>query len=145
MVDRRPATPTCIDACNGAAGGYHGGQWFCLPWEAWGEAKPLHINYKEVLTLEPAARIWAPAWKDKKVYIHSDNQAAVAIINKGSSKDLVVMSSLRRIYMLSAIFNFRLVAVYYPGRHNLIADAASRLHEPGGCARLETALATAWC
>ena len=96
------------------------------------EAKPLHINYKEVLALEPAAHIWASACKDKKVYIHSDNQAAVAIINKGSSKDPVVMSSLRRIYMLSAIFNFRLVAVYYPGRHNQIADAASRLHEPGG-------------
>ena len=143
MVDRRPATPVCVDACNTAAGGYHAGQWFYLPWEAWGEANPLHINFKEVLALEPAARIWAPIWRDKKVYVHSDNQAAVAILNKGSSKNPVVMASLRRLYMLSAMYNFRLSAVYYPGSRNQIADAASRLHEPGGCSRLEAALYSA--
>ena len=66
------------------------------------------------------------------MYIHCDNQAAVAIINKGTSKNSLVMESLRRIYWASAVFNFRLNAVYYPGALNTIADRDSRLHEHNG-------------
>ena len=42
---------------------------------------------------------------------------------------------------LHAIYNFRLRAYYYPGVRNTLADAASRLHEPQGVARLLTLLA----
>ena len=74
----------------------------------------LHINYKEVMALEPAVAAWGYLWRNRKVYVHCDNQAAVAIINKGTCRNDLVMDSLRRIYWASAIGNFRLKAVYHP-------------------------------
>jgi hypothetical protein len=94
------------------------------------------INYLEVLALEPAVTQWAPYFANKKVFVHSDNLAACAIINKGSCKDANVMKSLRRVFWLSAIFNFRLKAVYYKGSYNVLADSVSRLHEKDGYHRL---------
>ena len=114
MVDNRPGVPLSTDACRLASGAYFNGVWIYTPWVgAWPEAvKELHINYKEVLALEPAVVAWGHLWCNRKVYIHCDNQAAVAIINKGTSKNSLVMESLRRIYWASAVFNFRLKAVY---------------------------------
>ena len=138
MVDSRPAAPVCIDACNLAAGAHFMGD--CI-YTRWQDVLPrpadVHINTKEILALEPAAMWWAPAWANQKIYVHTDNQVAACAINKGTSKDPVAMTALRRIYWLSVQFNFRLRAVYYPGDRNRIADAVSRLHEPGGWNRLQ--------
>ena len=46
------------------------------------------------------------------------------------------MQSLCRICWLSAIFNFKIKAKYFPGVENVLADAVSRLHEPRGYERL---------
>ena len=140
MVDCRPTTPVCLDACLTAGGGYFDGEWFHLRCEDWPGVQPLHINYKEVLVLEPAARLRAPYWRDKKVIIYSDSTTAVSIINKGSTRDPFVMSALRRIFHLSVKYNFQLTAIHYPGVYNGVADAASRLHERGGWVRLQNLL-----
>ena len=142
MVDNRPGVPLSTDACRLASGAYFNGAWIYTPWVgAWPEAvNELHINYKEVLALEPAVVAWGHLWCNRKVYIHCDNQAAVAIINKGTSKNGLVMESLRRIYWASAVFNFRLKAVYYPGALNTIADRVSRLHEHNGYNNLFNAI-----
>ena len=133
MVDNRPCAPVTIDACNDGAGGFYGGECVYTNWRRdWPNVNDLHINFKEVLALEPAVLHWGPLWSNKKIFIHSDNQAAVGIINKGSCRDPRVMASLRRIFWHSAVHNFRLKAVYYPGKYNKIADAVSRLSEPGG-------------
>ena len=140
MVECRPAAPVCIDACNSASGAFYNGQCLYTPWSSWPGTASLHINYKEVLSLEPAVKYWAPLWKNKKIFVHTDNQAAAAIINKAMSKNKFVMDSLRRIFWHSAIYNFRLRAVYYPGIFNVIADSISRLAEPGSMTRLNSAL-----
>jgi hypothetical protein len=134
IVDCRPTTPITIDACKVAAGAFYLGDFVHTPWSPQTAALP--INYLEVLALEPAIRRWAPVLANKKVYVHCDNIAACSIINKGSSKNSVVMDSLRRVFWLSAVFNFRLKAVYYSGESNVLADSVSRLHEPGGVSRL---------
>ena len=137
MVDNCPAEPVCIDACSEAAGAYYNGECLYTRWKSvmpWADS--LHINFKEVLALEPAVHQWAPYWCNKKVFVHCDNQAAVSIINKGSCNNSVVMNSLRTVFWLSVMYNFRLKAVYYTGRFNKIADSVSRLHEPGGLSRL---------
>ena len=74
-------------------------------------------------------RYWP--WANKRIHVYCDNTCAVYTINKGLSKQPLVMASLRRVFWLSAIYNFRIKAVYYPGAHNILADCASRLHEPG--------------
>ena len=143
MVDNRPAAPVCTDACNVAAGAYYMEQCLYTPWDSClPKARNLHINYKEVLALEPALKRWAPLWANKKIFIHIDNQAAVSIVNKGSSWDPIVMDSLRNIFWMSAVYNFRLKAVYYPGKFNIVADSISRFHEPNGYVHLLHALIT---
>lgn len=129
MVDNRPGTAISTDACNVAAGAVFGDKWVYTPWSSWPGTEELHINHKETLAVLPAATLWAPWWRDRKVYIHMDNQAAVGIINKGTCRHPLVMASLRRLFWLSAIYNFRVKAVYYPGVFNRAADNISRLHE----------------
>jgi hypothetical protein len=131
MVDSRPVTPVFIDSCQIAAGAFYKGHCVYTPWlSLWPEVANHHINYKEVLALEPAVTHWASWWRNRKVYVYSDNQAAVAIINRGSCRDCLIMQSHRRIFWLSATYNFRLKAVYIPGKENIISDAISRSHEP---------------
>ena len=89
----------------------------------------LHINYKEVLAIYFAAKQCATSWSGHHIVIHSDNMAAVAIINKDTCKNKVVMAFLRDLFRLSAICNFRITAKYIPGHKNIIADAISRLHD----------------
>ena len=140
MVDNRPTTPVFIDSCEIGAGAFYKGDIAYMPWTAWPAATNLHINFKETLTLEMAAVKWAPLWTNRKVYIYCDNQCAVGIINKGSTKNPIVMSSLRRLFWLSACYNFKLQAIYYPGKNNILADAISRVHQPNGYSRLCTIL-----
>ena len=117
------------------------GHWVYTPWEWAGpEFSSLHINYKEVLALEPAASLWAPLWANKKIFIHTDNQAAMAMINKGSCKNPLVMQSLRRVFWLSVQYNFSLKAKYYLGSSNRLADLVSRLHEQGAIEKLQNCM-----
>ena len=129
MIDCRPSTPCSIDSCKLAGGAFYRGDFVHTQWKP--EITSLPINYLEVLALEPAVMRWTPLWSNKKVFIHSDNQAACSIINRGSCKNAVVMDSLRRVFWLSTVFKFRLRAVFYKGSSNILADSVSRLHEPG--------------
>ena len=140
MVDNRPGVPLSTDACHLVNGAYFNRVWIYIPWfGAWPDAvNELHINYKEVL-LEPAVVEWGHLWCNRKVYIHCDNQAAVAIINKGTSKNSLVMESLRRINWASALFNFRLKAMFYPSAFNTIVDRVSR-HDYNDCNSLLNAI-----
>lgn len=105
----------CIDACDVATGGHFVNNCVYVPFSCGTESDRQSINYKEVLTREPAAQLWCVDWGNKNVFVHTDNQASAAIINKGSCRNPFVMNSLRRPFWLSAVYKFRLRAVYYPG------------------------------
>ena len=114
MKDCCPVSfPVCTDACKIAGGAFHQGDFVYKAWSAYKVSLP--INYLEVLALEAAVCRWAPLWRN--------NVAACAIINKGTCRDRTVMDSLRRIFWLSAIFNFRLKCIYYPGDRNKQASS----------------------
>ena len=76
------------------------------------EWQNLDINHKETLAIVLAAQRWGPLWSHQRVVIHSDNQAAVQIINKGITASPVVMNALRTLFWLSALYNFQITAVY---------------------------------
>ena len=137
MVDVRPTVSVCIDACPRAAGGFSDGEYVYTPWTSWPGTSEQHINFQETLALEPAVARVGHKWRGHTVFVHCDNQATVGIINKGSSRNTVVMDSLRRIFWWSTMFDFRLRAVYIPGPHNEIADTISRLHEPKSINKLK--------
>ena len=71
-----------------------------------------------------------PFWANQIVAVKCDNQAAVAMINKGNTASPVVMAWLRDLFWMSAIHNFRITARYVPGIANVLADSISHLHDP---------------
>ena len=100
----------------------------------------LHINYKETLCVIPAARAWALLWKDRVVILHVDNITAKSVINKGTSRNSLVMHALGELFWLPAIYNFHIKADYVPGSDNIVADAISRVASPGGLDMLASVL-----
>jgi len=54
------------------------------------------------------------------------NQAAVTVINSGSSKDHFIQRCLRQLWFSASVFDFELQARHIPGEHNVLADALSR-------------------
>ena len=140
IAESRPTSSVCIDACDSGGGGYHDGDWYHVAWRDWPEVQGHHINYKEVMALVPAVSLWGHAWRGKQVWVYSDNQAAVAIFNRGTAKDPRVMEALRNVFWASVHHDFRIQAIYYPGRYNVVADAASRLSNIGGWERLQKTL-----
>ena len=132
ILDQQPLFSIFTDACDDAAGGSFGHDWFYFNWEQdLPEAASLHINEKEVLAVVLAAQCWAKFWVNKLIVLHSDNMVTVACVNKGTSRNTMVMRCLRRLFWLSATYNFHLTARHLPGCLNIAADSASRLHSPG--------------
>ena len=134
FLSQRPTTDVQTDACPLAARAYFRGGWLYYYFAVdTPELMQLHINHKEVLAQIFAAFRWAPSWANQHVIIYCDNEAAVHIINKGSTANPVIMHFLRQLFWLSAIYNFRFIAKHIQGKHNVIADAVSRLHQPLKC------------
>ena len=128
FLDQRPVTGLHTDACTSGLGAYFNQDWFYLHFLA--EAPSLyglHINYKEALCIVFSAFRWASVWRNKKVVVYCDNTAAVAMINKGTTKNGLMMFFRRQLFWLSAQYNFRLQVIHIPGAHNTIADHISRL------------------
>ena len=132
VLDKQPFYGVFTDACDDAAGGSFGHDWFYFNWKHdFPEASSLHINEKEVLAVVLAAQRWSKHWVNKRIVLHPDNTVTVASINKGTSRNKMVMQCLRRLFWLSATHNFHLTARFLPGCLNIVADSASRLHTNG--------------
>ena len=131
FLEERPIVELQTDACPVAAGAFYNGDWIysCFAIDCPSVAD-LHINFKETFAIVYAAIRWGRLWTNHHVIVHSDNLAAVAIINKGTTRNAKVMSHLRLLFWLSAQHNFRITARYIKGVDNDIADQISRLHEP---------------
>ena len=89
---------------------------------------PLHINAMEAFSIYLTVKRSGPHWANHHVIVHCDNQAAVTMINKGTTANPTVMSWLRHLFWLSAIYNFRLTTAYIRGLDNIRADRISRMH-----------------
>ena len=118
------------DAYYEAAGAFFSGDWRYLnfPMESRILADP-HVNDKELLAAVMADEIWSSLWANKQIIIHSDSQTTVTVINKGTTRNPIVMFYLCRLFWYCTIFNFRITAKYIPGNENTIADAISRMHD----------------
>lgn len=103
-------------------GAYFQGQWFAKKWPEQFAILSLNSASSALYELYPiavACVLWGSAWSRKRINIF-------AIINKGRSPCLAIMSVLRRIIWQSVAHNFIIKAVHIPGYTNDVADALSR-------------------
>ena len=76
--------------------------WFQVKW-AGSKMAHLPITQKEVLPVIQAFPTWGTEWQHLRVLIHCDNQAAVAVLNSGYSKDPFIMHLLRCAVFIKAL------------------------------------------
>ena len=89
-----------------------------------------HISPLELFTIVVAVKFWAPVLQHQRFIISCDNEAAVTVINSGSTRDPFMQRCLRELWFLSALHDFDIRTRHIPGEHNLLADALSRWDDP---------------
>ena len=125
-----PAADFSTDASNEGGGAFYRQDWFYANWEMdLPSLADAHINAKELHTVCLAAERWAPLWSNTHVVVHTDNMNTMFAINKGTSRSQQMMHSIRRLFWLSATYNFYITAKYIPGIDNVTSDCLSRLHD----------------
>ena len=95
MTSLKQQTPElCVtsDASGSwGCGAVHGNEWFQLQWLGLGETMAYDIVAKEMLPNVIAVALWGPTWEGKTIRAWCDNEAVVAIVNTGSSREKTVM------------------------------------------------------
>ena len=107
------------------------GSWGCgavfetqLAWST--EWIRMDIMAKELVPIVLSCAVWGPLILQKKLEFRCDNHSLVDAINKGSSKEPVVMHLLRCLWFFSAFFEVSVKASHIPGVANTAADMISR-------------------
>ena len=126
------------DACLQAGGAFYNGDIYYTVWEAdHPEVSDLCINYKETMVAILAIQRWCSFFKNKLVYIYTDNQCAAVILNKCSCRNERIMKYMREIFWTSVVHNFVIKVCYMPGCLQSLPDAISRMHEDKGLVKVE--------
>ena len=99
-------------------------RWFQWSWTA--EWSTIGIMAKELAPIVVSCAIWGPILAKHHVLLQCDNNSLVAAINKGYSRDPVVMRLLRCLWFFVAIFDIRIYAEHIAGITNCAADMLSR-------------------
>lgn len=122
------------DACPVGGGGFFRGDWFYINWDTdQPRLADVHINLQETFTVLAALERWKEELRDQWITVRTDNTTTLSAINKGTSGNPLVMQWLRKIFWLSATYNFRVTSRYIPTASNTMADAISRIHDPAHC------------
>ena len=69
-----------------------------------------------MLNVLVALKIWAYQWINCKVRIQCDNMAVVEVLASGKTKDKVLATCARNIWLLSSLCNISLQVDHIPGR-----------------------------
>ena len=89
-----------------------------------------HINVTELWPVVRGLHRWCHEWRDKIVWVVTDNTQVQACVNTGRSINSYSMCWLREIFWVTSFFNIHLRAARISSGDNFIADALSRLDNP---------------
>jgi len=105
-------------------GARFGSQWLQHAWSAsWADVS---IMAKELVPIIFSCVAWGPLLARKCTQFHCDNLSLVEAIQKGSSKDTMVMHLLRCLWFFQARFDISIHVSHIPGTLNTAADLLSR-------------------
>ena len=121
---RAQITLTSDASGSWGCGAFYEARWFQFQWSDL--LRPQNIAAMELLPILLASAMWGSNWQAHHILCQCDNQAVVAVLNKGSAKDLMLAHILRCISFYAAHYGFSFSAIHVPGEHNRAADALSR-------------------
>jgi len=81
---------------------------------------------KELVPIIFSCAVWGPLLARTCTEFHCDNLSLVEAINKGSSKDQMVMHLLRCLWFFQAVFDISIHVSHISGAQNSAADMLSR-------------------
>ena len=73
-----------------------------------------------------AIKLWGNEWVGQNVILYTDNEAVVTICNQGYTRDKVLATIARNIWLYMADKDISLQVLHLPGKDNVIADLLSR-------------------
>jgi hypothetical protein len=85
-----------------------------------------HITLKELKAVRLAVLSFLPLMRDRKVLMHEDNQAVVAVLNHLTSRSPAMTDELRKLWELIDTNNINIRARYIRSAANVWADRLSR-------------------
>jgi hypothetical protein len=106
------------------AGGVWGWESFAHKWQT--NEMDLHISWKELQAIVMAMRRWGPDWAGSRVYLETDNLAAMSYVVRGGGRVPEGRAMMKEIALLAMRYNIDLRGAYIPGVLNDAADAVSR-------------------
>ena len=83
----------------------------------------------EMVNILIALRLWKNLWVGKTVEMFCDNLAVVTVLQSGRTKDEILATISRNIFMLAAKFDIFIKVSHVPGKMNKVADLLSRLED----------------
>ncbi|CAC5401117.1 unnamed protein product [Mytilus coruscus] len=105
-------------------GALFGSQWFLGKWDT--KWQKQNIAFLELYPIVLAVEIWGHRFENQCIYFHTDNIALVSVINKQTSKDVLIMFLIRRLVLHCLRNNVNFKAKHIYGSKNVLADALSR-------------------
>ena len=97
------------------------------------------IVHFEMINILVALNVWKTDWKGKCIKLLVDNMAVVNVCNSGYSKDVFLAMCIRNIWLLTSVYDIKLIVSHIPGYCNVTADLLSRWeHTPSNFKKLES-------
>ena len=81
------------------------------------------INVRELMAILLGVQRWRQLFSNSRVIVYTDNNVALAAVNRGTTRNMLAMRILRELY-----FIIHLTAHWVDSKSNALADAISRLH-----------------
>ena len=116
-----------IDACLTGVGGVWKNKVYTAPIPDWLQQHgKMHITHFEMINIIIAIKLWGNEWVGQKVILYTDNEVVVTICNQGYTRDKVLATIARNIWLYTAEKDISLQVLHLPGKDNVIADLLSR-------------------
>ena len=123
------ALVNCGDAQLRGGGAYFGKEYWSRSFPDWlqGQDTPIHI--KEFWVVVVSAWLWGEQWRGEMVYIFSDNDAVVEVLEKERPKDPKMVDLLQEFLYVVCTREFTPIFRKIGTKENAVADYISRCHD----------------
>ena len=123
------ALVNCGDAQMLGGGAYFGSQYWSRPFPSWLQSASVPIHIKEFWVVLVSAWLWGNEWTGKLVYIFSDNDAVVDVLEKERPKDPNMHELLQEFLYIVCTRKFTPAFRKINTNDNHVADIISRCHD----------------